>query len=1197
MADADTDRNLLFGVLAMQQDLIDTGQFADACAGWAVRKDKPLAEILIERGWITAVDRRDVERFLERKLKRHGGDVRASLAAVADVAARDAIRAVDDSEVRNSLSALPPAAGYVLVETLVPPVQRHSRYRLTRLHAEGGLGRVWLAHDGDLNRDVALKEIRTDRAGHPEAWRRFLKEAQITGQLEHPGIVPVYELARRPEDDQPFYTMRFVKGGTLRQAIADHHARPATEKAGPLDRFKLLQSFVAVCQAIGYAHSRGVIHRDLKPQNVVLDDYGVVMVLDWGLARMVDRSDEDVEIRPDVLVTDEANAHATVPNALLGTPAYMAPEQAEGRNDLVDARTDVYGLGAILFEILTGHMPHEGTNTAELLHQIATGETPRARKVDPSVPPALDAVCAKAMARSRNERYVSASDLAEEVQRWVADEPVRAWREPWPQRLSRWARRNRSWVAAAAGTLVFVSIVSSLAAILIDGARRQTRASLAAESIARAEAGRRLIQARESIDTLLTGVAEGLAQIPGAQKVRRNLLEKAAMQYRQLATEKGDDPALRFESGSAYARLGTIRVQLGDFAGAESDFRAAESALSGMTRSAGDFQVSLTLGQARGNLGEALANQGQFGDAEKAYRGAIDDGQAMLKVRPDDAKSSYLLGAARHKLAQMLTDSKRVAEAEDLFRSAVTDLEAAARTGEYRPRDQLAGALNGYALLLRKLGRNADSETRSRASIATALETVRLFPEEFAARSQLAISQRNLASLLDHIGRSDEAERLYLTSLAEREAVARANPDVPIYRVFRASSRSGLGGFYKRRNRYREAEEADRAAIADFQTLVQDHPDNPDYRDRLALMRMDLGDLFMELGRNPDADAEVRLANDELRALWDANPTVLKYGASFGNGLNNRARILRRLGRLDEAEAVFRAGRDVYERLAKEEPAVPGHRDMLALISNNLAGLLARRFQFAPALPMARRAVTEYEMLTKDHPTVLVYAESMVMSRETLGQVLVNLGSKEEALHVLSAAVAAAEILVSSHPDKPLFLQRLIESRTGLAGVEASLGRFDRAVATLERASRRLQEAVTRHPNSAEFRVLVWEVASTRADILLKQGRPAQAVEGLETLSGEPCPEGVSYYNVACLYTRAAKMTLDDPHASAEPAQEARTRNYNNRAIDILRKAVAMGFRDVKQFAQDRDLDPVRNRPDFQLLMMDVAFPVQPFAR
>jgi eukaryotic-like serine/threonine-protein kinase len=474
MADSNTDRNLLFGVLAMQQDLIDPRQFADACAGWAILKDKPLADILIERGWITADDRLDVERFLDRKLERHGGDVRASLfavAAVAAVAVRDVIRAVDDPEVRNSLCSLAPAAGDALTETLAPTRQEHSRYRLTRLHAQGGLGKVWLAHDRDLNRDVALKEIRPEQAGHPEAWWRFLKEAQVTGQLEHPGIVPVYDFARRPEDDQPFYTMRFVKGGTLRQAIADHRARFAAKKSDPLDRFKLLQSFVAACQAVGYAHSRGVIHRDLKPENVVLDDYGVVMVLDWGLARMVDRPDEDIEILPNVSVTDEAKVEATGAHALLGTPAYMAPEQAQGRNDLVDARTDIYGLGAILFEILTGRPPHAGGDSAELLHRVATGATPRARQKDASVPRTLDAICRRAMSRSKADRYGSAAELADDVQRWLVDEPVKG--ESLATRLRRWFRQNptlTSWLFAM--LFVDVSMMSVMLGSRLQGDRR-----------------------------------------------------------------------------------------------------------------------------------------------------------------------------------------------------------------------------------------------------------------------------------------------------------------------------------------------------------------------------------------------------------------------------------------------------------------------------------------------------------------------------------------------------------------------------------------------------------------------------------------------------------------------------------------------------------------------------------------------------
>src|SRR5262249_8578450 len=219
------DHNLLFGVLALQIDAITRSQFVDACSLWASQKEKPLADLLAERGWLTPGDRDEVERLVERKLKRHGGDARAGLAEVTGDVVRQALAGLDDPEVRRSLGGPTPpeTAGHILISTMAYQPETRERYTLTRLHARGGIGQVWLARDVDLGRDVALKELRPERAGNPAVWARFLEEAKITGQLEHPGIAPVYELARRSEGQNPFYTMRFVRGRTLSEAIRSYH--------------------------------------------------------------------------------------------------------------------------------------------------------------------------------------------------------------------------------------------------------------------------------------------------------------------------------------------------------------------------------------------------------------------------------------------------------------------------------------------------------------------------------------------------------------------------------------------------------------------------------------------------------------------------------------------------------------------------------------------------------------------------------------------------------------------------------------------------------------------------------------------------------------------------------------------------------------------------------------------------------------
>lgn len=336
-----------------------------------------------------------------------------------------------------------------------------TRYRLLKPIGQGGLGRVWLARDLALQRLVALKEIAAVRE-HPVAVQRFRNEAEITGRLEHPGIVPVYQLAEDADSGRSYYTMRFLGKATLQDSIDEYHERRNDGDDDPMLLQHLLVSFVSVCHAIGHAHSRKVMHRDLKPENVVIDSFGQVIVIDWGLAKLFDEA--EIERVGDGAATVADDAAVTTDGQVLGTPLYMAPEQAAGRVDEVDDRTDIYGLGAILFAICTGRPPHEAAHARStasgrqhagraLLSEIASGIAPRANELNPQVDPALAAICSKAMARRRYARYQQAAELAEDVQRWMAGQPVSAYQETAGQRVRRWIRSHERLSQLLAGLI------------------------------------------------------------------------------------------------------------------------------------------------------------------------------------------------------------------------------------------------------------------------------------------------------------------------------------------------------------------------------------------------------------------------------------------------------------------------------------------------------------------------------------------------------------------------------------------------------------------------------------------------------------------------------------------------------------------------------------------------------------------------
>jgi tetratricopeptide (TPR) repeat protein len=362
------------------------------------------------------------------------------------------------------------------------------------LLSKGGLGEVFVALDVELHREVAVKEIQARHLGRGDFLGRFLLEAEVTGKLEHPGVVPVYGLGSHP-DGRPYYAMRLIKGQSLQTAIDHFHAgdRAGREPGERVLAFRaLLRRFIDVCNTIGYAHSKGVLHRDLKPENVMLGNYGETLVIDWGLAKVLGRP-ENASAAPGSLV--QASYTGLVgETGLIGTPGFMAPEQIQQREEEIGPASDIYGLGAILYALVAGARPLAGPLDF-VLAMTTTGQFARPRQVKPEVPPALEAVVLKAMALRPEDRYTSAKELAEEVEHWLADEPVSAYREPLSARVRRWGRRHRTLMGSLAVFLVALTAVLGVGLVLINAEQARTRRALADKEI---EAARALAEAERA---------------------------------------------------------------------------------------------------------------------------------------------------------------------------------------------------------------------------------------------------------------------------------------------------------------------------------------------------------------------------------------------------------------------------------------------------------------------------------------------------------------------------------------------------------------------------------------------------------------------------------------------------------------------------------------------------------------------------
>jgi serine/threonine-protein kinase len=932
---------------------------------------------------------------------------------------------------------------------------RDSRYRPRKLHAHGGLGEVYVADDTELGRAVALKRIRDGRGLHTEDEIRFRREAAITGRLEHPGVVPIYGLGS-DASGRPFYAMRFIEGQTLADAIdAFHRAETPGRDQGErtLALRHLLTRFVAACQAVAFAHSRGIIHRDIKPANIMLGQFGETLVVDWGLAKGAAATGEqnletilptngqsstagqETLVAPDAAArTDGSRDSATEAGVILGTPAFMSPEQATGQWDAVGTASDIFSLGASLYQLLTGRPPYRGELTLEdAIH--ARYLWPRRHKAD--VPPELEAIVLKAMARRPGDRYPSAQALAADIEKWLGQEPVSVYREPWSKRVGRWMRRHRTLVTAVGVALLVAIVVMAIGSVWLDAARRnEAAAKKQAQALAvevaqqRDDASAKYALARRAVDDMLTAVGEKLKTTQDVQKVRRELLQQALDFYQQFLKEKSDDPKVQRETAGAFARAAEIHQLLGDSAKAEEEYLQSIRLRTDLIQRESQPVDREKRGLAYFQLGHLYFDLLRHADAERAYRSARDEFTALSAEFPNERCHRDQLGGAVHNLARVYSATGRPADSESTYRQALAMREALVQS------DSSTSYLDG-----------------------------------------LARTQFSLASVLQSTAQRDEAEKQLVKAVAAFRELSAKEPGTLDHRIMLASSLDALGTIYSQSSRFKEAAKTLNEALMLRDKLMEEQPTIPELREGYGYTLQNVTWLFKTTGRAKEAEGTLRNALQHWEKLAADFPNVPGYRGSIADTLNQLGYVLSDLNRSADAADALRRAEGIYQKLTDQHPENPWFASGLARSQNDLGIVEQDAKRYSEADGYYRKSLAIRQKLADRSPNDLDAANE-------LGGVLCNLGN------LASAQSDYAKALESYDPSI-----RILSAIHAKRPTDPTTKRF-LLIASWNRA--KALAALNRHADSLPDWDRALELATPEQKVEIQVGRSVSAVKAVK---------------------------------------------------------------------------------------------------
>jgi serine/threonine protein kinase/tetratricopeptide (TPR) repeat protein len=742
----------------------------------------------------------------------------------------------------------------------LPAGRRIGPYELLAEIARGGMGVVYRARHTSLQRIVALKMLRAGPIATPADVQRFRREAEAAASLDHPHIVPIFDVGEH--EGLPFLTMKLVEGPSLAEVLAELTISAVKDKAELRSLFaEWVRLLALTARAVHYAHQHGILHRDLKPANVLLQiancnlqnedlppdnlqfaicnlQFAIPQITDFGLAKRV-----------------TSQSLFTQPGAILGTPAYMAPEQAAGRSEAITTAADVYGLGAILYEMLTGQPPFRGETPLETLQHIQEREPVRPRTLRPEVPQDLETICLRGLEKDPARRYGTAQDLADDLDRFQAGRPIYARPVGAWGRFQRWCRRQPV-LAALTGFLILSWVTATVLVTwqwrrAVDkGQEAQTNFQQAEQNFREADrqrqkAERNQLQAEQNFhlahqavkDFVTDGTERDLLGVPGSQPVRKKLLERALLYHQKFVELNARDPRLQSELADTYWRIGNLTRAIGSKQKALTAYRKGLEICEAQLQ-ADPGQAALREQRARlyNGLGSLQHDLAHFHQALRTMEKSQKDWERLLRMRPHDPELQNKLAMVLNNLGTISIHVNRPAQALASLQRACTLHDALVKD---RPKNasfriRLANSLENLGLLREMQGQPDEAEKTLQSSWQVREQLVKQYPQKLNVQSQWARTCQVRGERLVQQGRGGEALQCFEEGKAILERLVRNNAQVRQLHAQLSGLCLALGQVQIDMQQGAEALEALGAAVARLTRLVRLHPNVPLYQSLLG---------------------------------------------------------------------------------------------------------------------------------------------------------------------------------------------------------------------------------------------------------------------------------------------------------------------------------------------------------------------------